>query len=65
MIDLERQSQGLHYIWSILGMQPIFEVTPLVKVMFLQACVCPQGGVPDQVHPPRGKVPLAGTHPLD
>ena len=32
----------------------------VVKVMFLQACVCPRGGVPDQVHPPR-----PGTPPLD
>ena len=24
--------------------------------MFLQASVCPQGGVPDQVHPPRDQV---------
>ena len=31
--------------------------------MFLQACVCPQGGVPDQVHPPEQTPPGSGTPP--
>ena len=35
----------------------------VVKVMFLQACVCPQGGVPDQVHPPGPGTPLDQVHP--
>ena len=45
------------------------------KVICLQACVCPQGGVPDQVHspvtrytpPPRSRHPLTReqTPPLD
>ena len=30
----------------------------VAKVMFLQVCVCPQGGVPDQVWPPRSRHPL-------
>ena len=37
----------------------------VAKVMFLQVCVCPQGGVPDQVHPPQdpGTPPGPGTPP--
>ena len=31
------------------------------KVISLQACVCPQGGVPDQVHLPPGTPPSPGT----
>ena len=33
--------------------------------MFLQACVCPQGGVPDQVHPPGQVHPQTRYTPLD
>ena len=29
----------------------------VAKVMFLQASVCPQGGVPDQEQPPRSRHP--------
>ena len=37
----------------------------VAKVMFLQACVCPQGGVPDQVHPPDQVPPPDQVHPRD
>ena len=33
------------------------------KVICLQACVCPQGGVPDQGHPPRPGTPRDQVHP--
>ena len=38
----------------------------VVKVMFLQVCVCPQGGIPHQVHPPGpGTPPRTRNTPPD
>ena len=38
----------------------------VAKVMFLQASVCPQGGVPDQEHPQGADIPPppSSRHPL-
>ena len=37
--------------------------TKFAKVMFLHVSVCPQGGVPRQVHPRASTPPWAGTRP--
>ena len=40
----------INYILTVSNIFTVRNEVP--KVMFLQACVCPRGGVPDQVHPP-------------
>ena len=47
---------------SVLVKRPLLGIiitvrNEVAKVMFLQASVCPQGGVPDQVHPPGADAP--------
>ena len=50
---------------SVFYLKFIFTVrNEVAKVMFLQASVCPRGGVPDQVHPLRSRHPPGlGTPP--
>ena len=55
----KRRLQPSNFSFSPFPFQANFLITELItvrngvaKVMFLQACVCPRGGVPDQVHPP-------------